>query len=904
MIVKKIRNQKTGSTKAARVAGVANYIVGPQHGHSVEKCIHHEANNFFTDTHEGHVAEMIALAQDAVRSKDPIDHWVLSWAPNERPSVDQVREAVGLFLGHCGLSGHQVIWGLHDDTEHLHVHIAINRVHPETLKVIEINKGFQLNAAHQAIALIEKKQGWQSVENARYQTNEQGELVTDRTTQLPKVNKDKSKPLEPTGFARDREIQTGQKSAQRIGIEQAAPIIANATSWKQLHEALATVGIEYRRDGSGAKLFIGETAVKASDVVDRKNNFGALQKRLGLYQPAHQPELKHDPHGRQTLIDNPIINPYEQNAEPTGFDTFDTLRILSRRDLDVTNPYNKGKTKVENFLQFDESTDHGRAIGMRRGSDRHRAEGGARSQSAGVVLVQPLGPQQPGWHEYIAIRDARKAAKALDTLGLQKRHGDERAALAQTLKAERSSLLAGDWKGNGAAKNLLVSFTATQQAAQRLELLAQHKAERQALQARYKPLPMYRQWKDQPQIVSLHVLPASERRPVASTSPVASTLRFLTSTVDARQHITYQLFRKDVFRDEGRTIAILDLNSEAGIAAALALGQEKFGNVLTLTGSAAFQHNAVALAVANGLSCRFADPSLDKLREILQQQKYQAQQDARQAERDRAAAEQLEKSKVLEKQPPVPLHSPSNNRGEAVSLDSEPQTLYPAPEAQPIELELDMKGLVTDRERELVQRIDAAIKANDGAELEACMNTFGSIRNEAARALGAVAPQEINRAAIEHQVKTEQNTTALKRGHPEPWYLSGIGSITSVCAWDAIAINKAAERDAHAKTPQPEGMFKGAERKAWDQHNADLSGKAEDWLTAAEGLKRELALTTEQRMPKEAATVAAQNAKNAPEHATQLERCEALTVAEKRLEAALRPHKEKKQRELGKSQGR
>ena len=404
MIVKKIRNQKTGSTKAARVAGVANYIVGPQHGHSVEKCIHHEANNFFTDTHEGHVAEMIALAQDAVRSKDPIDHWVLSWAPNERPSVDQVREAVGLFVGHCGLSGHQVIWGLHDDTEHLHVHIAINRVHPETLKVIEINKGFQLNAAHQAIAIIEKKQGWKSVENARYQTNEQGELVTDRTTELPKVNKDKSKPLEPTGFARDREIQTGQKSAQRIGIEQAAPIIASATSWKQLHEALATLGIEYRRDGSGAKLFIGETAVKASDVVDRRNNFGALQKRLGLYQPAHQPEIKHDPHGRQTLIDNPIINPYEQNAEPTGFDTFDTLRILSRRDLDVTNPYSKGKSKVENFLQFDASTDHGRAIGMRRGSDRHRAEGGARSQSAGVVLVQPLVPRQPGWRRNAAVR--------------------------------------------------------------------------------------------------------------------------------------------------------------------------------------------------------------------------------------------------------------------------------------------------------------------------------------------------------------------------------------------------------------------------------------------------------------------------------------------------------------------
>lgn len=65
-----------------------------------------------------------------------------------------------------------MIWGLHDDTKHLHVHMAVNRVHPDTLKVTEINKGFQRNAAHQAIALIERKQGWQRVENARYQTND------------------------------------------------------------------------------------------------------------------------------------------------------------------------------------------------------------------------------------------------------------------------------------------------------------------------------------------------------------------------------------------------------------------------------------------------------------------------------------------------------------------------------------------------------------------------------------------------------------------------------------------------------------------------------------------------------------------------------------------------------------
>ena len=229
--------------------------------------------------------------------------------------------------------------------------------------------------------------------------------------------------------------------------------------------------------------------------------------------------------------------------------------------------------------------------------------------------------------------------------------------------------------------------------------------------------------------------------------------------------------------------------------------------------------------------------------------------------------------------------------------------LDPALEAQPIELELDMKGLVTDQERELVQRIDAAIKADDGAELQSCMNAFGSVRNEATRALAAVAPQEVNQAAIAHQVKTEQNAAAVKRLDPEPWYLSGIGSKTNVCAWDKTAAEAAAKLAEYLKTQRPTRMLKGAEGKAWDERSADLSAKATGWAGAAEGIKRELALTIEQRVTKEAEAVAASNSKNAAQHAKQLERYKSLTVAEKRLQTALQPHKEK-ERELVRGQGR
>jgi hypothetical protein len=274
-------------------------------------------------------------------------------------------------------------------------------------------------------------------------------------------------------------------------------------------------------------------------------------------------------------------------------------------------------------------------------------------------------------------------------------------------------------------------------------------------------------------------------------------------------------------------------------------------------------------------------------------------------ERDRAAAEkhlkdskeEAEKAQEAEKKTPAPQPiqpiQPIQQPREAVPLAPGHQTLEPAPEAQQPDKELDMEGLVTDRERELVQRINAALKADSGKELEACMDSLGGVRNEAKKALVSVSPQEVNKAAIAHQVKQEQNEAARKNGNPEPWYMSGVGSKTGVCAWDRIAKEAAEKRDEHAKTERPKGMFKGAEGKAWDERSAHLKDLASSWEKAASGLKTELSTTTEHRVAKEAQTVAASNAKNAPQREKQAERTRAIERIEKRLEKALAPHREK-----------
>ncbi|MEO6353012.1 MAG: relaxase/mobilization nuclease domain-containing protein, partial [Burkholderiaceae bacterium] len=155
MIAKKVPNPKKSASKSERVGGLTDYITAPEHKNGLEKCIHFAAVNFLTDTLAAQKLEMIALSQEGVKSKDPIDHWVLSWRHDEHPTPEQARIAVAMFIEHCGLSGHQYLWGLHDDTQNRHVHIAVNRVHPDTLRVTKINQGFDREASQQAIALIE-----------------------------------------------------------------------------------------------------------------------------------------------------------------------------------------------------------------------------------------------------------------------------------------------------------------------------------------------------------------------------------------------------------------------------------------------------------------------------------------------------------------------------------------------------------------------------------------------------------------------------------------------------------------------------------------------------------------------------------------------------------------------------
>jgi hypothetical protein len=257
-----------------------DYIAGPHAGGDGEKVEHRGALSVLNDAHDAQVQEMIDLAETARGSSQPVQHWIVSWREGEQPTAAQADEAVRTFLGELGLAEHQAIYALHRDTHNSHLHLAINRVHPETEELVTVNNRFDHEIAHRAIARIEHLQGWEPEACAVYGLDAVGAIT--RTSPRDRGERRLS------ANARNFEERRGERSAERVGIEDAAPIIREAMSWRGLHEGLAAKGMRFDKKGSGAVLWIGDQPVKAS-VAGRDCSMSALQERLGQFEPSRSP---------------------------------------------------------------------------------------------------------------------------------------------------------------------------------------------------------------------------------------------------------------------------------------------------------------------------------------------------------------------------------------------------------------------------------------------------------------------------------------------------------------------------------------------------------------------------------------------------------------------------------------
>lgn len=634
VVAVKIPNPKSAGSKAGRVQVLAQYIAEPGRENATEKCVYLGARGFLSTNFQSQIAEMIVLAQECVKSKDPIRHDVITFKEGELPTAKQVEEAIDLYEKEMGLQGHQIIYGLHVDTDNIHIHIQVNRVHPETFKAIKIDRGFDKEALQRVCARIEHAQGWKPENNSRYRVLEDGR-VSDRPERPERDAK-------PSPQAQGMETRTGIKSAERIVIEDATGILKSAKTWADVHRQLEQVGIRYERSGGGAVMFVGDVAVKAS-VVERAARFASLQKKLGPFEPQNQDNPNvyfiHKLDSERTAERTSATK--EQDLGDAQYLAKNGMRGLSECRLAFASSSAQRSAHSARVLQVDARTHRRESDSVRR-PDAHAS---SRVDRSNEPLDEGLFRARSGWHEYANARGEHYKNRRIDTEATRQRHAAEREALKVPQRAERSAALPKLRTGESRAgmTNVLRSLMKFDQAKAKLDLKERHAGERAALKVKYPQFPeSYEQWlidrgeAEKAQKWRYRENPQDEPCVIRGVSDVPlkkMDLRDFTGAAEG-SHVRYVNRDGLGFVDRGRNIVIGDWHDESVTLAALQLSATKWGS-FQVTGNDEFKALCVKLAAQHGF--KINNPEL--------QNGIQAQRDLLSQEQQRKeAAQQAEKA--------------------------------------------------------------------------------------------------------------------------------------------------------------------------------------------------------------------------------------------------------------------
>ena len=622
MIGKKIPNPDKSAAKAVRIRALATYIHTPQTDNAIEKCLYWGTRGFLTEALDTQIAEMIALAEDARRSADPIVHYVLSWREGERVSHAQVERAVDLVLEAMETPDHQVMYALHGDTDNIHLHIMLNRTHPETCRVVRVDRGLDRRALYRAVARIEHEQGWQRERRAPFRINEKGEIEDTEHRAAPRAPR-------PTPRQLDAEHRTGEPSAARRAIETAGPLIEAARTWAGLHEALAERGMRYARTGSGATVQVAEVFVKAS-TVSRQATLARLERRLGPYQagPAlvcareatqvpTQPPDAHCAPAASARVAAPMEAPPLIEAARSWQDLH---RALAERDLHYVK---KGSGALIIAGAAHEGVSMKASAVSRKAALRRLEARFGPYEAPRTQEEEARAEGIPHWEEYLAARERHCEIRlAAWTAHEAEREAEERT-LAERQREERDALFRERaWHGRLWELRALRAMFAAEHAREKAQHRVRRRARENALRIRHAPFPDYPQWVGDAQLVFLwqrRTLADSTLEPQAAAehapdAPVAHDIRDYRGRVVDGQ-VLYaterQRARGEVaFVDRGRRITLHERDSDAAARAALQLAAEKWGAVRA-RGSWAHRERIARLAAE--LDITLTNPELQTL---------------------------------------------------------------------------------------------------------------------------------------------------------------------------------------------------------------------------------------------------------------------------------------------------
>lgn len=540
----------------------------------VERGEHLLSDNLLS--YETAAAEMRAVAFENPRVTDPVYHYQLCWRPGEQPSRKQWEAAAKKTIKDLGFEEHQYIIVAHDDREHAHVHILINRIHPETYKAHY--PGFSKRELDKSIREIEHEQGWKPSPGLYRWDAQLGQAVKNSREDM-EVHRQRSRP--DVG----RVAQKVEHFADAISLEayvKGTPakelrelLRHKDEDWQDVHALLRRHGLAIDKAELGGYMVraIGtKLRVKASSVFrdnfSGKANRAQTEKQLGPWEPAkrnielrdaeqtYQPEAKRDP---------------QQRAERRA------ARAAEREAL--KKEYRAYREKAEQ--EFKRLKDHGRDELRKLAADQRRRR------------------------EELRRLPFAKRARQLARSVFAAESVRERAALKQRLLEAESPHRPKsyrDWVAERAAQGDRAATSQWRGFVYRERRLARELGvPGLVLGSIGGPDEDKRAWSDTPDLDSL-------RR-----HKLLGELRTLQGTVDHRTgHVSYQIAGRQALLDAGQKIWVLN-HREATVLAGLEMAVQKFGNRLEVTGNDEFKKTVALTAARHGLQVQFLDQNMQRI---------------------------------------------------------------------------------------------------------------------------------------------------------------------------------------------------------------------------------------------------------------------------------------------------
>ncbi|WP_157416889.1 TraI/MobA(P) family conjugative relaxase, partial [Aeromonas caviae] len=252
MIAKHVPMRSLGKSN---FADLANYLTDEQskeHRLGAVKVTNCESANL-----KAAIEEILATQHINTRAKsDKTYHLIVSFRAGEEISDDVLKAIEERICAGLGFGEHQRVSAVHTDTDNLHIHIAINKIHPEKGTIHE--PYYPHRTLSELCELCERDYG---LERDNHMPNQRG----------------------AAGRAQDMERHAGVESLVGWIKRECLTEIRAATTWGQLHKVLADNGLTLREKGNGLVFESSDgTAVKGS-TLSRDLSKPALEAKFGAF---------------------------------------------------------------------------------------------------------------------------------------------------------------------------------------------------------------------------------------------------------------------------------------------------------------------------------------------------------------------------------------------------------------------------------------------------------------------------------------------------------------------------------------------------------------------------------------------------------------------------------------------